>query len=265
VSSVYRASPEQGLAWVTGASTGVGRAVAMELAGRGYRVAATARDEAQLADLAAEASCLGRHIIPYPGDVTDEETIATTVARIEVEQGPIVLAFLNAGASFTELPEHFGAAPFRQTFDLNVVGTVNCLAPLLKVMRERRRGQIAINASLAGYGGLPGPHAYGASKAALIHLAESLSFSYAAEGIAVQLVSLGFVKTPLTDRIGYGMPFLMEVGDAGRRICDGFERGGFEITMPRRLAWPMKVANHLPYRLYFPLMRWLAGRRVDNL
>jgi NAD(P)-dependent dehydrogenase (short-subunit alcohol dehydrogenase family) len=247
------------LAWVTGASTGIGRAVALELARRGHHVAATARGAAQLADLAKEASGSGRRILPYPGDVTDAAAMAAVVGRLEVEQGPIALVFLNAGSSFTEEPGCFGGAPFRQTFEVNLYGTVNCLSPVLKAMRERRRGQIAINASIAGYGGLPGDHAYGASKAALIHLAESLNFDLSPDGVAVQLVSLGFVKTPLTDRNSHAMPALMQVEDAARRICDGFERGGFEITLPRRLAWPLKAVNHLPYRLYFPLMRWFAG------
>jgi short-subunit dehydrogenase len=121
-------------------------------------------------------------------------------------------------------------------------------------MQARGRGRIAINASLAGYFGLPQATAYGGTKAALINMAQSLRLMLEPRGIAVQVVNPGFVKTPLSDGNAAAMPFLVPLDEAARRICDGFERGGFEITFPRRLAWPMKAINLLPYPLYFRLV-----------
>ncbi len=261
---MFRASPRDGLAWVTGASSGVGRAVALELARRGFKVAATARRDARLEQLAAEATDLEGRVLPYAGDITDPAGIATLFARIEAEQGAVALAFLNAGAAFDEAPGGLDGGALRRSLDLNFQGTVHCLVPLLAAMRARGRGQIAINASLAGYAGLPRGSAYGASKAALIHLAESLRFGLKPAGITIQLVSLGYVRTPLTDGNSHPMPFLMPVDAAAQRICDGFRGGGFEIVLPRRLAWPLKAINHLPYSLYFPLMEWIAGRAKSS-
>ncbi|MBV8568473.1 MAG: SDR family NAD(P)-dependent oxidoreductase [Methylobacteriaceae bacterium] len=253
---MYRASPNEGIAWITGASSGIGRGVAIELARRGYRVAATARRADVLAVLAREAQGFGGDISAHPADVTDASGIAGAINEIETSRGAIVLAFLNAGSYFIDAPESFGGEGFRRTFELNVGGTANCLGPVLRSMRPRGRGQIAINASLAGYGGLPQAAAYGASKAALINLAESLRLSLADTGISIQVVTPGFVRTPMNAQNKYPMPFTLPADDAARRICDGFERGGFEITFPKRLAWPMKAINLLPYPLYF----WIVGR-----
>lgn len=256
---VYRASPQSGIAWVTGASSGVGRAVALELARAGYSVAATSNMPAELDTLAAEAP--PGKIVVIPGDVTDPGDMVRAVARIEAT-GPIVLAFLNAGGQFPEDPQRFDDALFRRTVDLNLNGTANCLPPVLSVMRARGFGQIAINGSSSGYGGLPEAIAYGATKAALIHLAESLRLTCAPHGITVQLVSLGFVRTKLTDQNRFPMPFMTTTSNAARRICTGFAHGGFEIVVPRRLVWFLKLVNHLPYALYLPLIGALTGKRA---
>lgn len=254
--------PSDGLAWVTGASSGIGLAVAIELARRGWRVAITARRGAELETIAAEQARSGvpGQILAFPGDVTDRAGMAALMARIEAEAGPIALAFLNAGAFFLD-DAVVGGDGFRKTFDLNVIGTANCLEPLAAAMRKRGKGQIAFNASVAGYGGLPRDPAYSASKSALIVLAESLAIPLAREGILMQVVCPGFVRTPLTDRNTARMPFLVEVDEAARRICDGFARSAFEIAFPRRMAWLLKAINMLPYRAYFAVTGRLAAKR----
>jgi NAD(P)-dependent dehydrogenase (short-subunit alcohol dehydrogenase family) len=128
-------------------------------------------------------------------------------------------------------------------------------------MRSRRRGQIAITGSVAGYGGLPSAGAYASTKAAIISLTVGLKFAADRHNVTVQIVNPGFVKTPFTAENPYPMPFLMECDEACRRICDGFERGGFEICFPRRLAWILKAVNRLPYPAYFALFR-MGGRRA---
>lgn len=248
------------IAWVTGASSGIGRAVALELARRGVIVAATARRERELAELARDAEGLPGRVVPFPGDVTEAAAMIAMVAAIEAAHGPIGLAFLNAGAAFPEPPGVTLGAGFARTFALNVFGTAHCLEPVIARMRTRRRGRIALNASLAGYFGIPGAPAYGASKAALIALAESLRPTLARDGIVVQVINPGFVGTPMTAVNPHPMPFLVPVDAAARRIVEGFGTSRFEITFPRRLAWPMKAVQLLPYPLFFALADRIARK-----
>jgi short-subunit dehydrogenase len=253
---MYRAHPKDGIAWVTGASAGIGRAVALELARRGFRVAVTARRAQALAELAAECPSL----VSFPGDIRERAAIATLITAIETQLGPIVLAILNAGVYFNSERERFTAEAAWRTFEANVGGTINCLDPLLAGMKQRNRGQIAITSSLAGYRGIPGSTAYGATKAALIYMAEALSLSCARAGLTIQLINPGFVRTAMTDQNDFDMPFIMEPQQAAIIICDGFAKGGFEIAFPRRLAWACKLARILPYRIAFPLMRHATKR-----
>lgn len=258
---MYRAKPKDGLAWVTGASSGIGRAVAVELARRGFVVVATARREAELHKVVGEAMSVGGAMLVLPGDITDPAGIEALVQRIERNHGPIALAFLNAGGASSSGSQDLGAQAFRETYDLNVEGALNCLRPVLDHMKQRARGQVAVNASLAGYGGLPRGMAYGAAKAALIHICESLKFEMGRRGVTVQVVNPGFVQTPMLDGADFATPFLLPSGEAARRIVDGFEAGGFEICFPKRLAWPAKLVNILPYWLYFRVIGWATGQR----
>ena len=250
-----RVRPEHGVAWVTGASAGIGRALAVQLAGRGFRVAVTARRADALQALAAEA----RGIFAYPGDVTDAARMAEVVAAIEREQGPIALAVLNAGVYDVAERDGFERARVWRTIEANLGGVVACLDPLLPPMLARGRGQIALVASLAGYGGIPGSLAYGSAKAAMITMAEALALTYTS--LTIQVVNPGFVATAMTAANDYPMPFMMSAEAAAARIAAGLARGGFEIAFPRRLVWPMKLAGLLPYPLWLRLMA-RATRRV---
>lgn len=252
----FRACPKDGIAWVTGASSGIGRNVALELARRGFRVAATARRADELQSLAAR----GAPIMAFPGDVIDRDSMARLVTQIEDSMGPITLAFLNAGVYFPEERDGFSARIVWRTFEVNVGGTVNCLDPLIGAMTRRGRGQIAMTSSLAGYGGIPGSTGYGATKAALIVMAEALRLTYEERGLTVQIVNPGFVRTPMVGHVDFEMPFLMEPEEAASIICDGFARAGFEITFPRRLAYAFKFATLLPYPLFLWIMRRATAR-----
>ncbi|WP_020176196.1 SDR family NAD(P)-dependent oxidoreductase [Methyloferula stellata] len=255
---VYRAKPSDGLAWITGASSGIGRAAAQELVRRGYRVAVTARRAEALASLAASTP---GHIFVFQGDVTDRAAMAALVAEIEASLGPIALAFLNAGVYFPAERDGFSAEVIAETFEINVGGVVNTLAPVLEAMRKRQSGQIAITSSIAGYGGIPGSLAYGGTKAALINMAEALRITVDDDGVAVQVVNPGFVQTEMNAHNDFfEMPFLMTADEAAKRICDGFETGGFEITFPRRLAWFAKALCLLPYPLYLPVVKYVTRR-----
>ena len=247
--SARPARPEDGVAWVTGASAGIGRAVAEELSRRGWTVAISARRAAELE--AMEAA--NPRFIAAPCDITDAESIEAALAAIEARGRPVALAVLNAGTYVPTEIERFDAAAWRRQVEVNLNGTAQCLAALLARMLARASGQIGIVASVAGYRGLPRAGAYGATKAALINLAESLRLELAPRGILVNLVNPGFVRTPLTDRNDFPMPFLMEVEPAARRLVDGLESGRFETTFPRRFTWMLKLLRILPYALYFRL------------
>lgn len=257
--SAYRATPGDGSAWVTGASAGLGRGVALELARRGFTVFATARRADLLEALAAESAGLPGRIHAAPGDVTDRAGMAALYAEIEA-QGPVALAVLNAGGGWRDKPGDFGGEGFQRTFAVNVQGVANSVNPVLNAMQARGRGQIAIVGSLIGYGGVPNAYAYGPSKAAAISLAVGLKFLAEPQGVSVQVVNPGYVKTDLTANNRHPMPFLMERDEACRRICDGLARGGFEIRFPRRLAYIARLAQSLPYPLFFALFRGFGLR-----
>ena len=259
--ALSRMKPQDGIAWVTGASSGIGAAVAVELARRGWTVAVTARRVDALEALAREADGLPGRIVAHAGDVTNARAMRTIVETIEAIHGPLALAFLNAGvAPRRRADDAVSGEAVTEAVAVNLVGVANGLSAVLPGMTRRKRGQLAVNASLVGYRGLPGAAVYGASKAAAIHLCESLRFDCDRAGIRLQIVNPGFVDTPMTRRNRFAMPFLMTVEEGARRIADGFERGGFEIAFPRRLAWPMKALRLLPYPLYFALIS-LAERR----
>ncbi len=257
--AIYRASAKDGVAWVTGASSGIGRQVALDLAKRGYTVAATARGEDKLAELALGAKPLAGSIVSFPCDVTDEDAMLRTVEEIEAKAGPIVLAIFNAGTYFPVSGEAMETASFVKTCTINVFGVVNGLVPVVERMDGRGQGHIAIVGSVSGYGGLPTAAAYGASKAALNNMAEALKFDFDKMNIRIQIINPGFVDTPLTEKNVFPMPGLVQVDDAAHRIVKGIESGGFEVTFPRRFTWLLKFVNLFPHAVYFAAMNRAMG------
>lgn len=247
-----------GTAWITGAGTGIGRGLALALAARGMTVAASARTEADLLSLAAEAR--PGAILPVPLDVTDEAAVRAAVTRIEAEAGPITLAILNAGTNSEVTAEKFDTARFAHVIDTNLMGAVHCLGALLPLLRQRRAGRVAVVASVAGYRGLPTAAAYAASKAGLIAMTESLKPELEADNVDVTLINPGFVDTPLTRRNKFPMPFLIGTDAAIRAIIKGFERGRFEIAFPWQMTLAMKLLGSLPYGPFFAITRRMVRR-----
>ncbi|MGH8128492.1 MAG: SDR family NAD(P)-dependent oxidoreductase [Gammaproteobacteria bacterium] len=254
----------QALYWITGASSGIGRALALALAAEGATVAASARREEALQALAREADLLAGRIIPYPVDVTEAAAVSQIVSRIESEQGPIDCAILNAGLYGPQRSDRFSAEGYRQVFEVNVLGVAQCLEAVLKTMSERREGEICIMGSLSAYRGLPEAAPYGATKAALQNMAESLAPGLARQGIRLRLISPGFVHTPMTEQNPFPMPLIMDVEKAAAIIVRGLHKNTFEIAFPTRLAWILKLARCLPYTLWFPLSRRLLPRRKSR-
>jgi len=230
--------------WITGGGSGIGAALARQLNAQGYTVYVSGRDENKLRSV-------GEGIHPLVCDVTDPDQIAQVLNEIDLPD----LAIFNAGA-YDPGPTHSTTmAEFRRTMEVNYFGLLNCLHAVLPRMQERRTGHIGVVASVAGYRGLPNAAGYGPSKAATLSLCESIRAELGDSSVKFQVINPGFVKTPLTDKNDFDMPFLMEPGDAARAIVKGMKRNQFEIAFPRPFVCWMKFARLLPYRLYFSLMR----------
>lgn len=249
-----------GLVWITGASSGIGRALALKLAAEGREVVGSARSEDALRKLAQEATGRGT-IHPLAVDVTDPAAVAEAVEVIERTIGPIGQAVLNAGTHKAIDPRLFRAADIAALVGLNLVGTANCLQAVLPPMLARGAGRIAVVGSLAGYRGLPTSSGYGMTKAGLINMAEALRVELAPSGIVVQLINPGFVRTPLTDRNPFPMPFLMEPEAAAAAIARGLASNRFEIAFPWRFALIMKLLRIAPAPLAFAVTRRMVPRR----
>lgn len=234
-------------AWITGASTGIGRDVALQLAARGVKVAASARSAEKLA-------ALGPSVLAIPLDVTDAAACRAAVERIESELGAIDLAVLGAGTYTPVALDDLSPDQFAHMMGTNYMGTVNCISALAPGMIARRSGHLSWIASVAGYIGLPKAAAYGPTKAALINLAESLYPEMRAKGVSVSVINPGFVETPLTAQNDFEMPFLMKPEDAARRTIEGLAAGRFEVAYPRRFVAILKTLRLLPYPLFFKLI-----------
>ncbi|MBX2837135.1 MAG: SDR family NAD(P)-dependent oxidoreductase [Gammaproteobacteria bacterium] len=239
--------------WITGASSGIGESLAWLYASQGHQVLASARNAEKLNELAARSSDLSGKIVALPLDVTDNEAVTSHVQSAVAEFGEIDLSILNAGYYEPIEIDQLDLAHFENTYDVNLRGVIRCLMAVLPSALARRSGKVAIVSSVSGYIGLPKAAAYGSSKAALINLAESLRPECEAHGVQISLVSPGFVKSPLTDKNSFDMPFIIESDEAARRIVDGLATSKFEITFPRRFTYMLKVLQVLPYWLLFKI------------
>ena len=235
------------VAWVVGGSSGIGAAVARELLRRGATVAISARREDRLADVSGGA------MLTVPVDVTDAASVVTAATRVREELGLIDLAVLSAGYWKQMDPADWDTAVFDQHVQTNLIGMSNSIAAVLPGMLRRRQGVIAGVASVAGFRGLAGAEAYGATKAAQINLLESLRVHVARTGVHVTTICPGFVRTDLTAGNPFPMPFIIEPGQAARSICDGLERERAEIVFPMPMALLMKAARLVPARIWTPL------------
>ena len=237
--------------WITGASSGIGLELAKLLDGKAAQVAISARSAGKLRAAAQSAE----YLTAYPLDVTDDKAVSKCVTEIEAAAGPIDLAVLNAGVWFPMEAEDFNLANVRTSIDVNYMGVMNALDALLPRMIGRRRGHIAIVASVAGYRGLPKSLAYGPTKAALISVAESLKAELRPHGITVSVVNPGFVDTPMTEENDFPMPGIVSVEEAARETLAGLEAGRYEIAFPKLFVLGMKALRRMPNALFFWVVR----------
>ncbi len=248
------------VAMITGASAGIGRALAIKLARDGWQVAVCARREDALRGIGEEFPELAERLHPFPLDVTDAAESQAVFMAVEADLGEVDTLILNAGDYDPMTLDEFDPALFRRLIEVNYLGAVNGIASALEPMRKRGRGQILVTASLAAYRGLPQAAPYGASKAAVLNMAESLRPALEGTGVSLRVINPGFVKTRLTEKNRFHMPQLITPEQAAESIHQGIDDAGFEIVFPKRFAYTLKFLRLLPYRLYF----WVTQRMVQS-
>ena len=241
--------------WITGASTGIGRALAIKFAKNGWNVAASARRE----NLLKELEELNQNIYSFPLDVTDKEKCKEVFKKIEDKFKTIDISFFSTGTWDPGKEKEIDVKQIENVMKVNFFGTLNCIKSVEKYYRNKRSGHISIVSSIAGYRGLPNSTGYGPSKSALNNLAESLFFDFKRYGVRVSLISPGFIKTPMTDKNDFKMPFLRTTDFAADKIYEGLVNSNkFEIHFPKQLTLILKLLRILPYTLYLKLISKLT-------
>lgn len=244
------------IVWIIGASSGIGLALARDLAARGAVLALTSRRKDELEALQAELG--GGHKV-FSLDVTDADTVNRTAQAIRAAFGRIDRVIFLAAAYVPMKLDGLDQAVTRQIIETNVTGAFNVVHAAVSVFKtQASKSQIALCGSIAGYIGLPGGQPYSATKAAIVNLAESL-YAESASRYDVKLISPGFVRTPLTDKNSFKMPMIVEPEQAAAAIAEGLLSRRFELHFPRKFTWVLKFLKVLPYFLSLPLTRNIKG------
>ncbi|HEX8723667.1 MAG TPA: SDR family NAD(P)-dependent oxidoreductase [Pyrinomonadaceae bacterium] len=235
---------------ITGASSGIGRALALELGRRGARLGLTARRAEELLRVAEEVGRAGGEALALPADVRGPEAMKEAAGRVRERWGKIDVLIANAGMSTTTAGTRLDATEAGDVISINVLGVVNSVAAVLPDMLERRSGHLVAISSLASYRGMPKSGAYSASKAAVSTFFESLRVDLSKSGVDVTVIHPGFIRTPMTAGRKKKLPFLLEVEDAACRIIRAVERRARTYAFPWQLASLVRVIRHMPGRLY---------------
>ncbi len=250
---------------ITGGSSGIGRALALELARPGVSIAITGRDASRLAEAREALEARGARVEAALMDVCDREAMAAWLRDLD-GKAPVDLVIANAGVSSATLPSDLPSASptpptsdlqaLTQIFDINVMGVLNTLQPLLEPMRHRQNGQLVLMGSLAGFRGMPYAPGYSASKVAVHALAEALRGRLAPDQIGVSLIAPGFIRSRITDANQFWMPWFMEAEPAACLMLRRVSRNAALISFP----WPMMLGSRLlgilPPWLYLWLQRF---------
>lgn len=236
--------------WIIGASTGIGEALARDLAGLGAWLVLSARGVDRLEALARSLPAASA----LPLDLSDSDALPAAVCRAAERLGGLDMVIFNAGTYQPLRAWELTPQNIRATLNLNLLGVMDGVAAVLPRMLAAGRGHLVIVGSVAGYRGLPKAAVYGPSKAALINFAESIYMDLAPRGLAVTVVNPGFVATPLTAQNDFRMPALLTAPQAANAIIKGLARGEFEIHFPKRFSCFLKLMRFLPARLYFALI-----------
>jgi NAD(P)-dependent dehydrogenase (short-subunit alcohol dehydrogenase family) len=240
--------------WLVGASTGIGLACAQVLRAAGAQVVVSARKPQAVLDWAAQDSCVQWRAL----DVCDPAQVQAT-AHALLTEGPLDMVVYAAGYYQAQRATAMDLAQLLQHDRVNYQGALHVLDAVLPGMLAQGSGHISLLSSVAGWRGLPNGLAYGPTKAALTHLAETLYLDLQDAGIGVSVVNPGFVDTPLTAQNEFTMPALISPEEAAREMLKGWAQGQFDIHFPKRFTRWLKLFRVLPYRWYFPLVRRFTG------
>ena len=237
--------------WITGASSGIGKALAIKFAENGWIVAASARRE----NLLNELNQINPNIYPFPLDVTEIENCKLVAKKIIDQFNNIDICVFGTGVHDPKSEKRFNLDKIREIMEVNYFGTMNSINSVYEYFSEKKNGQISIISSVAGYRGLPAAGAYCASKAALTSFAESLNFDMQMKNVRVSLISPGFIKTPMTDQNDFPMPMIKSPEFAANEIFKGLtSKKSFEIHFPKAFTYFLKFLQILPSSIYFKLV-----------
>lgn len=248
---------------ITGASSGLGRELALQYADRDATLFLTGRDMDRLTATARECEARGAKVWFRSMDIRDEKTVTEWIAQCDL-QSPIELVIANAGISAGPGGNSENVAQVKNIFSTNIDGVINTIQPLIPLMRKRERGQIAIISSLASYRGLPSAPAYSASKAAVRFYGEGLRGILYKYGIGVTVVTPGYIKTRMTSANKFPMPFLMEAEKAARIIKKKLTKNPSRIAFPRLFYYLVLWIGALPPVLTDPLFKILPAKRPQK-
>ena len=243
--------------WITGASSGIGKALAVKFSNEGWQVAASARRESLLNDLNKSNPNIHAFVL----DVKDEKSVRNVFQNILQKFETLDICVFATGIHDPEAEKKLSSEKIREIMETNFFGTLNCIMAVNSFFREKKDGHIAIVSSVAGYRGLPAASGYCASKAALTSLAESLYFDFKRKNVKVSLISPGFIKTPMTDKNTFPMPMIKSPEYAAEKIFIGLtKKNAFEIHFPKSFTILLKLLKIMPNWLFF----WLVERGVKR-
>jgi len=241
---------------ITGASSGIGEGLAHRFAREGHNLALLARREDRIRDIAKTLEKIGVRAIAIPCDVTQKAQVLEAVKRAKSELGPIDIAIANAGIGLPSPSTSFQSEPYEKVMQTNFFGAIYLLEAIIPDMIKRGAGQIVGIGSLAAYLGLPEAGAYCASKTALRHMLESTRIDLNPQGITVTTIHPGYIKTPLTARNAFPMPFLMSLDKGIDKIYTAIKKQKREYAFPWQLAIPAKLSQLCP--------RWIIDKALSG-
>ena len=242
--------------WITGASSGIGKALAEKFAIEGWKVAISARRTEILEQMASK-----ENMTSYPLDVTDQKKVTETFSKIVKDFNKIDLCVFSSGTYDPKLEKEINLDQNKFVMNTNYFGVLHCIKSVEGYFKDKKEGHISIVSSIAGYRGLPNSSGYGPSKAALTNLAESLYFDFKKYNVRISLISPGFIKTPLTDKNEFKMPFIKSPEYAAEKIFNGLTKSdAFELHFPKELTLILKFLRILPYKIYLYLIAKFVKR-----
>jgi NADP-dependent 3-hydroxy acid dehydrogenase YdfG len=240
----------QKVVFITGASSGIGRSLAVELGRKGAALGLLARRADSLREIVSEVEAAGGRALALPADVKDADAVRAAANQVREKFGRVDILVANAGIAGTTHARDLKSNEVAEVIGVNVLGAVNSVTAVLPEMVEQNSGQLIVISSLAAYRGLPKSSAYCASKAAVSAFFESLRVDLHGTGVDVTIIHPGFIKTPLTAGRETQMPYLMELDDAIKKIIRAIEIRKKSYAFPWQLATIVRAAMLMPVSLY---------------